>query len=348
MKIALFISIGFVFLFSCKKEELVLIKKVEEKIDYQFGYVVNGGSNTISIINIEKQILIDSILLAKPVSQFYAHHISISPDKNILAVAIPQANFIDHTALHSLQTSSNKGGILIIDRLKKQVILEIDVPNINFDVLFSPDGTEIWTVSSIEKSEIFVYDSKTFALKKRFFVGANPSGMVFSKNGKYAFLALTHSSYVQVVDIAKKEIIKNIKVDNSPTNVWTGEKYIYIENTDLKLINIVDSETLEGVQTINLDFNPGEIVENKALNQFWVCHTNENAMSVFENKDLKFNRINTIKLNFLPHSITFNEDKMALVVSSISNKISFIDTKSLLIKDLQIGKSPNCLLIVNP
>lgn len=312
--------------------------------DSPMAYVVNGGDNSISMINLTTQKIVDSLKLNKIVGEYFAHHIAISPDGTMLAVATPQVKFTDHAGLHSINTLSKKGGIIVVDRLKKRILTDIEIPAINFNAVFSPDGTEIWTTTYLSKSELFVYDAKTLALKKRIAIGGSPSELVFSKNKKYAFVALTLSSFIQVIDVATKEIIKNIKVDTFPTNVWAGENNIFVENTEAKLINVINPETLEGVSTIITTFRPGQSTEQPLQETLWVCHVGENKMSLFKKSNEKWLFSKTISLPFEPHEVQFKQDK-AVVIGSLQDKLAIIDLNTMAQTVISTRKSPNGIIL---
>ena len=307
-------------------------------------FVVNGGENSISMIDLTTQKIVDSLKLNKIVGEYYAHHISVSPDGTLFAVATPQVRFTDHASLHSINTSSKKGGIIVINRLKKKILTDIEIPVINFNAVFSPDGSEIWTTTYQSKSELFVYDAKTLALRKRVAIGGNPSELVFSKNKKYAFVALTLSSFIQVIDVATKEIVKNIKVDTFPTNVWAGENTIFVENTEAKLINVINAETLEGISTIITTFRPGQSTEQPLQETLWVCHVGENKMSLFKKSNEKWLFSKTISLPFEPHEVQFKRDK-AVVIGSLQDKLAVIDLNTMAQTVISTRKSPNGIVL---
>ena len=66
---------------SCKKDSTT-----STDITYNAAYVVNGGSNSISVIDISTNTVTRTINLT---GGTFPHHISISPDKSKLAIAVP-------------------------------------------------------------------------------------------------------------------------------------------------------------------------------------------------------------------------------------------------------------------
>ena len=118
-------------LFSCKPKEEVRT----ENIDFPAAYVVNGGSNTVSIIDLNERV-VKKIIQLTDLGRF-PHHIQLSPDNKRLSVALPEFDFTQsHDLLH--QATDKKGGIAIIDALNGKSLLKIPLEKVNFNAVFSP------------------------------------------------------------------------------------------------------------------------------------------------------------------------------------------------------------------
>lgn len=328
---------------SCKKKEIPNPEPVEP--NYPKAYVVNGGSNTISILNLE-DLVEKKIIQLTDVGRF-PHHINLSPDGKKLAVAIPEFDFtLDHNLLHN--ATDKKGGIAIIDAQTGTTLLKIALPNANFNAAFSSDGSEIWTATATHTGEMYVFDAVTGVQKAKIALGADPSEVTFSKDGQYAFVALGESSFVYVLKVSTKEIIKTIKVDPFPTNVWAGnDGKIYVENKIALSINIIDAKTLIATEFIDLNFKPGQTTYNQALNELWICQAGGNKVAFFERK----NNVWSLKGNFETgndaHAVTFSKDeKKAFVVNQKGNSVSVIDVQThTKIKDIMVGIQPNGIVL---
>lgn len=328
---------------SCKKSEVT--KPPTEVLDYPKAYVVNGASNNISIINLTDNSQSKIIQLTD--LGRYPHHISLSPDGTKLAVAIPEFDFtLGHAALHN--AVAKKGGIVVIDTQTGSSILKMDLPYVNFNAAFSPDGTEIWSATSSHTGDMFVFDSKTGQLKKQIPLGLSPSEVTFTKDGKYAFIALSESSYVYVLDVATKAVVETIKVDLYPSNTWAGsDGYIYVENKTSFSVNIIDPKTMSVINYIDLNFTPSKIIYNQLQNELWICQAGNNKITYFEQKD----NIWTLKGNIITgddaHAVSFSKDeKTAYVVNLKGNSVSVIDVLNhKKIKDIPAGNQPNGIVL---
>ena len=330
-------------LFSCKKKVVESPEPIE--VDYPKAYVVNGGSNTISVLNLQ-ELSEKKIIQLTDVGRF-PHHINLSPDGKKLAIAIPEFDFtLGHAFLHN--ATDKKGGITVIDVQTETILLKIPLLNANFNAVFSPDGTEIWSATANHSGEMYVFNASTGVQKTKIALGSDPSEVVFSKDGQYAFVALGESSFVYVLKVSTKEIVKTIKVDAFPTNVWAGnDGKIYVENKVALSINIIDTKSLTASEFIDVNFRPGQTAYNQMLNELWICQAGENKVAYFERK----NNIWVLKGNFITgddaHAVTFSKDeKIAYVVNQVGNTVSVIDVaKHIKTKDINVGKQPNGIVL---
>lgn len=333
------------FLVSCKTKKIIEEPVPVLETYYPKAYVVNGGSNTISVLDLN-ELSIKNIIQLTEIGRF-PHHINMSVDGKKLAVAIPEYDFmLGHAALHN--ATNKKGGIAVIDTKTGSTLLKIVLPNINFNAVFSVDGSEIWSASATHSGEMFIYDATNGVLKTKVMLGSDPSEVVFSKDGKYVFVALGESSFVYVINSQTKAIVKTIKVDAFPTNVWAGiDNKIYVENKVAQTINIIDTKTLTVIDYLDVVFTPGQIAYNETLNELWICQAGENKVAYFERKNNLWSLKGTIITGDDAHAITFSKDeKRVFVVNQKGNTVSVINaTTHLKTKDISVGSLPNGIVL---
>jgi YVTN family beta-propeller protein len=333
------------FLVSCKTKKVIEEPVPVLETNYPKAYVVNGGSNTISVLDLN-ELSIKNIIQLTEIGRF-PHHINMSVDGKKLAVAIPEYDFmLGHAALHN--ATNKKGGIAVIDTKTGSTLLKIVLPNINFNAVFSVDGSEIWSASATHSGEMFIYDATNGVLKTKVMLGSDPSEVVFSKDGKYVFVALGESSFVYVINSQTKAIVKTIKVDAFPTNVWAGiDNKIYVENKVAHTINIIDTKTLTVIDYLDVVFTPGQIAYNQTLNELWICQSGENKVAYFERKNNLWSLKGTIITGDDAHAITFSKDeKRVFVVNQKGNTVSVINaTTHLKTKDISVGSLPNGIVL---
>lgn len=343
MKIYLALGYSLLLLLTtaCKEQK----KFVEANINFPAAYVVNGASNTISVIDLNENVVKKSIQLTD-LGRF-PHHIHLSPDGKKLSVALPEFDFTqNHDILH--QSNNKKGGIAVIDALNGKSLLKIPLNRVNFNAVFSADNSEIWTALTNHSGEIHVFDANTGEQKSVIALGADPTEVVFTKDGKYAIVALGESSFIVAVNTKVKQIEKYIKVDPFPTNVWAlSDGKIYVENKNLKTVSIVDAETLNVEEFIDLNFKPGQMAYNKSLNELWICQAGEDKVACFERKSNKWVLKYTIVTNADAHAVAFSKnEKTAYIVNQQGNTVSVINTSThQKIKDIPVGLNPNGIVL---
>ena len=308
-------------------------------------YVVNGGSNSISMIDLRTLKVKKTIQL--PIKDRFPHHISLSPDKKNILVAIPEFDFNQsHDLLH--QATDKKGGVFALNAQTGKALLNLSLPKPNYNAVFSNDNTEIWSAAATHAGQMHVFDANTGEQKAIFSLGADPTEIVFSKNGDYAFVALEESSFILAIDTRLKQIKKYIKVDPFPTNIWAGnDGNIYVENKNLKTVSIVNETSLETYEFIDLKFKPGQVAFNKLLNELWICQTGEDKVACFERKNNTWVMKSTIITGQDACAITFSGDeKMAYVVNRKENTLSVVDAmKHQKLTDISVDESPNGIVL---
>lgn len=340
---------------SCKTSDTV----PELNIDFPAAFVVNGESNTISVIDLRNNEVAETINLAinanknqvTTINNFWSHHIQLSPDGKKVAVAAPEFDFtLGHDAAHQAGNSNKAGGIIVVDVKTGKILNRINVPQINYNAAFTKDGKEIWTTTSTHSGELKIYDTENGALIKNFSLGADPTELSFAKDGQFAFVALGESSTVLSISTQKKEISNYIKVDLFPTNVWTGaDGMIYVENKNRPSVNIIDPSIMFTTEFIDTDFKPSNAAFNKTQNELWICQASDNKVAYFERIKNEWRIKGRIIVGDDAHAVMFTkDDKFAYVVNQRGNSVSVIDVeRKQKIKDIPVGLKPNGIVMVN-
>lgn len=315
--------------------------------DFKKAYVVNGGSRSISVIDLDNQSLASTFEI-KTSSDRFPHHVYLDPTGKFLAIANPAYDFSKgHTALHGI---TMPGGIIKMDSESGNTLADIDIPMVNHNVVFSPDGSEMWTAKMSHSGKVLVFDSASGDLKNEITVDADPSEVIFSSDGKYGLVTCGESTFLNVIDVSTKELFKQIKVDNYPSNVWPGfDNVVLVSNMTRKSVNFVDLNSMTVTDFVDLDFMPGYVVFNKVLGELWICNSMMNAVNIFKKTDGKWIQASMIKSEGDPHMVKFyqNEEK-ALLINQKANSLKFIDTKTKTIeKEFLVGDKPNGIAVLD-
>lgn len=337
---AWYFSLFIVFLSACKADE-----NIDVRDNFQKAYISNGLSNTISVLDLEEEIPKFTIQLDE--YGRFPHHIGLSPDKSKLVLANPEFDFtLGHNALHN--ATDKKGGVLVLDAKTGDKLLSLSLPFVNYNALFSPDGKEIWTATSSHSGDLFVFDAVTGKLKNQIPLGLSPSELVFTADGRWAFIALSESSFVYVVEVATKKITASIKVDLFPSNTWLGnDGKIYVENKSSKSINIINPLTMTVEDYLDLPFTPGKIGMNLKNNELWICNSGEDKVYYCRKENNRWKIIDFVQTGADAHSLCFSKDeKWLYVVNQGGNSVSIIDVAShKKMKDIFVGKQPNGIVL---
>lgn len=182
----LVVSGGAILFSSCKK----MVHDMDDKgmnmglnINYPAAYVINGEDGSLSVIDLSKNLVTQTISLMNATGKMamWPHHIYKSPTLNNLTIAIPGA---DLSAGHSGGMADMRGMVMVLDAQKGALIKDLELPVMNHNAVYSPDGKEIWTSQMEMEGKVLIYDAQSYALKKVINVGMEPAEVTFSADGK--------------------------------------------------------------------------------------------------------------------------------------------------------------------
>jgi YVTN family beta-propeller protein len=81
-----------------------------------------------------------------------------------------------------------------------------------------------------------------------------PVGIVMTKDGKTAYVALGRANHVAVVDVASHEITKYVLVGERPwgLTLTADEKKLYVTNGLSDDVSIIDTEKLQTIKSVRV------------------------------------------------------------------------------------------------
>lgn len=332
---------------SCKKSESMSM--TEKNIDYPAVYVVNGEDASISVIKLSDNSVTETISLMGATSSdmiMFPHH--ISAHSNHLAIGVPG---MDLSAGHSgISTMGMTGKLLVIDAVKGTTVKSINLPLMNHNTIFSPNGTEIWVPQMDMPGNVSVYDATTYALKTTIPVGMMPAELTFSSDGTKAYVANGDDDNVSVINVTTKAVVATITVGDNPVGAWTGsDNKMYVDNEDGQSISVINVATNAVDQTIALGFMPGIAAHNGIKKELWVSDpmngkvhywTWDAGMSMWMHGGV-------FSTGAGAHAIAFTTDgNTAYVTNQLGQSVSVINaTTHAKIKDITVGKKPNGVVV---
>lgn len=307
-------------------------------VTYDALFVVNGGANSISVINASTNEVAGTIAMQNAT---FPHHVNLNADRSSLAVAVPGMDLSGGHEGGGVHGSTPMGAMTRLDATtgETKAARQLDAPCHNG--IFSPNGQEIWTSQMTMARNVLVLDASTLSTKQTIHVGDMPAEVRFSRDGKYAFVANGMSNNVTVIDAATKAVVKTIAVGSGPVGAWSGsDGVMYVDNEAAKTLTAIDATSHNVVRTYNLGFMPG-MAATAPNGELWVTDA-ENGKVVFYSTtaDTKLGELAT---GAGAHAIAFSADGTTEYISnqgagsvSVSNISSPAVTKT-----ITVGAKPN-------
>ncbi len=189
-------------------------------------------------------------------------------------------------------------------------------------VAFSPDNSEVWATSLMnEKSGLFVYDIKTGDIKENIKL---PNGggveIIFSKDGKRAFVSQMETGRVYEIDAKKKEVLRSFDTKSAWTKVMaisSKEDYLYASNwsgNNVSVINLESGLLKENIPTVQ---TPRGIYVTKDGNYLYVAGFNNGEIQKI-NLSTKESEVIYRNGGAMRH-IVGDEEKGFLYISDMAN-----------------------------
>lgn len=374
------LNIG-IFTISCSKNETTEDKS--SNISFDAAYVVNGESNTISVISLETNTVKETFTLSNLKSMesgsmsmnmdnMWPHHIYLSPDGSKIAIAAPGMDFSgghdmmgdtassgSSTDSHSQHHGGSTGGgttaemkmqgrILILDASTGKLLKELELDGMTHNAIFSPDGKELWTALMMPEGKVKIFDANTFVLQKSITVGQMPAEITFSEDGKKVFVANGMSNTVSVIDAITKQVVDTIETGDEPVGAWPGMGgMMYVDNEEGESISIINSMTNMMEDTVHLGFMPGMAARNTTMNQMWVSDPQNSKIHYWNKTESGLVHQGEVTVGEGAHAIAFSKDgKKCYVTNQLEGTVSVVDVelKSELLK-IPVGVKPNGIVI---
>lgn len=337
------IAITLLSITSCKKDSS---SSIEKNINYPAAYVVNGETSTISVIKLSDNSVSETIELMGSGSDMiiWPHH--IYSHQNHMSIGVPG---MDLSAGHSGGMSGMKGRLVVMDAAKGTLIKNIELPMMNHNAVYSPDGKEIWTTQMDSMGTTLIYDANTFTLKNTIDVGDEPAEITFSADGTKAYVCNGMDNIVTIIDPVTKAVIQTVPVGINPVGAWPSSiGKMFIDNETSGTISVLNVAGNNVSATINLGFMPGYAAYHSASGELWVSNPMDGKVAYYMDMGgdnwMKHGEFST---GDGAHAIAFNGNT-AYVTNQMANTVSVVNaTSHTTIKTIPVGKKPNGIVIKN-
>jgi YVTN family beta-propeller protein len=168
--------------------------------DSQFAYVANMGENTVSVIDLKQMKEVRKINVGEaPVTT------EVTKDGKTIVVALDKEN-----ALAVVDLTNNHVQKIPVGSHPAQVAISPD----SHYALVSNQGTEDQSSSTVSK-----IDLSTKKIVSTIQVGKGAYGIAMNEKGTFAYVTNMYDDTVSVIDNAKNQVVKTVKVEDTPKGI---------------------------------------------------------------------------------------------------------------------------------
>lgn len=329
---------------ACSKDMDHDEQEIPLNIDYPAAFVVNGQDNSISVIKLQDKQVTETIKLQDAVAP---HHISLSPDKTTLAVAVTSTDLSGgHGGAHG---SGSSFKVIIIDAVTGLAEKTIDLPKMPHNAAFNANGTELWIGQSEDNAgTVAVYSTSDWSLKSTIAVGKSPSEVTFSADGSRAFVANTGAATVSVIDPVTKSVAATLPVGEDPVGAWPASNgKMYVDNETSHSVSVIDVSSATVAETVILGFKPGYVSFQDKTGELWVSDATNGKAVIYQRSGGAWVKKAEVLTGNDAHAIAFNLDRsLAYVTNQGANTVTILDAATLeKVKELPVGRMPNGLVL---
>lgn len=140
--------------------------------------------------------------------------------------------------------------VYIIDPSSKQILHRIQLPNIAYSCVLSPDESKLY-VSIWGTASVAVVNTATATINELIAVGNHPNELLLNKKGSILYVANANDNTVSVISTADSKVIETISTTLYPTQLSGSttnglalsrdEKTLYIANADNNCLSVFNT-----------------------------------------------------------------------------------------------------------
>ena len=204
-------------------------------------------------------------------------------------------------------------------------------------IVVNNDGSKIY-VSSMNSTEVSVYDLEKNQLEATIDVGFNTHHMDIDPKGKYIYVTELKGSKVAVID-AKSNKLKGTIVSGKAAYLPTASpdgKTLYVANMGENTISFIDVKSMEVTKKVHVGEKPSHIAVDAETGKIIVTNSADESISVISPEGKS---VLTIKVGEQPHGVTAIDGKI-YVANAGSNNVTMINLKTLTVVSNNIGADP--------
>ena len=215
--------------------------------------------------------------------------------------------------------------VAVIDTRTWKVVNYIDTGVRPTSIALQSDQKYVWVGNDGEKgatSGVTVIDASTSKVAAQISTGAGRHEIVISNDNRFAFVSNRESGTVSLIDVAKLERVKDVKVGVNPVSLALSElsKAVYAVSEKDGLVTVIDAQ---GEVSTQIKVAPGARMVRFAPGGRYgfVVNSAENTVSIF---DVSSNRVlHDVKVGKAPDQVIFS-DTFAFIRSLETETVAMI------------------------
>lgn len=314
-----------------------------------FAYITNGGSNNVSVIDTENNIVIATVDVGND-----PFGVAVTPDEKKVYVANMGSNNVSiiDTATNSVEgtidvginprgiavsqdgtriyvVNSANNNVSVIDTSTNNVTATVDVEWTPYGVTVTPDGKKVYVTNGDienENNNLSVIDTVSNSVIATVTVGGTPYGVVVTPDGTKVYVGNLLSNNVSVINTATNTVIATVPVGDSPSGIAItpdGSK-VYV-TTGSSNLSVIDTTNNTVTATVNVGNNPFGVAVTPDGKKVYVTNSDSNNVSVI---DAETNNVTaTVPVGYNPRA--FGQ----FIVGTVTNSTAATDSDCKEIKD---------------
>lgn len=282
-----------------------------------FAYIVNAGSDNVSVINTANNAIVTTI----PVGS-NPNSVCVDPNYNEVYV---------------VNNSSNT--VSVISTVTNMVTATIPVGPTPWSVTVSPDGSLAYVADGGD-NDVEVIDATTNKIVKKIPAGTNPNALAISPDGN--FLYVNNSNSVAVINASTGTLVTSIPVGSAPQAILITPdgSTVYEANFASDNVYAISTATNTVKAIIPVGSNPGGGSMSPDGSVVYIANLSSNNVSVINT--ITNTITTTIPVGSNPWGVSVRPDGSQIYVANAgSNSISVINpATNALIATIPAGDSP--------
>ncbi len=286
-------------------------------------YVANSGSDAVTIIDRQRDIVVGTVAVGKA-------------PKGIVANA-------EGTKIYVANSRSNS--ISVIDTTAMRVTKTIG--NFGYspsELALSGDGRKLYATNP-DSDNISIIDTVSTMVTQRVSVGRHPVDIVFDEDRDKLYVANRGENTISVINANTAKVENTVTVDLRPSGLAVQDNKLYVANYGSNTVSVIKLGSYSVSKTIAVGRGPARVCAGLSG---WVYVTNANSNDV----SLIYTPMDMVTQNVSVQDFPLNMGVDTLrrklyVVNKLSDKVSVIGLASKKVKSaIEVGKKPYGLAVV--